>query len=56
MNVTIEGDIKDFLGVHIERISDKEIRMSQPHLMKQIMKDMGMNEQTKPRKLPAASC
>jgi len=55
LNVTIEGDMKDFLGVHIEKTSDKEIRMSQPHLMKQIIKDIGMNTNTKPRKLPAAS-
>ena len=55
LNVTIEGDIKDFLGVHIEKASDKEIRISQPHLMRQIIKDMGMNTSTKPRKLPAAS-
>ena len=55
LNVTIEGDVRDFLGVHLEKVSDKEVRMTQPHLMKQIMKDMGMNAQTKPRKLPAAS-
>ena len=55
LNVTIEGDINDFLGVHIEKVNDNEIKMTQPHLMKQIIKDMGMNEQTKPRKIPAAS-
>ncbi len=54
LNITIEGDIEDFLGVHIEKTRDKEIRMSQPHLMKQIIKDMGMNTNTRPRKLPAA--
>ncbi len=48
LNVTIEGDVRDFLRIHLEKVSDKEIRMTQSHLMKQIMKDMGMNEQTKP--------
>jgi len=42
LNVTIEGDVKDFLGVHLEKVRDKEIRMTQPHLMKQIIKDMGI--------------
>ena len=55
LNVTIEGGVKDFLGVHLEKVNDKEIKMTQPHLMKQIIRDMGMNTKTKPRKIPAAS-
>jgi len=55
LNITVEGDIKDFLGVYIERQSNEQISMTQPHLVKQIIRDIGMGTNTNARKLPATS-
>jgi len=55
LNITVEGDIKDFLGVHKERQNNGEISMTQPHLIKQIMRGIGMDVNTNARKLPATS-
>ena len=33
LQITLEGDLADFLGVKIERKSPNEIRFTQPHLI-----------------------
>ena len=38
LNITIKGDLQDFLGVKIERKSDGSIHLTQPHLIYQILK------------------
>jgi hypothetical protein len=37
LNLTVEGDISDYLGVQIDRINDNTFNLSQPHLMNDIM-------------------
>ena len=56
LNITNEGDVKDFLGVHISKQKDGTIHMSQPHLIDQILTDLRMNdERTGIKSTPAAS-
>ena len=56
LDITDEGDVKDFLGVHINKQEDGTIHMAQPHLIDQILKDLRMDdEKTKPKETPAAS-
>ena len=56
LNMTDEGDVKDFLGVHISKQKDGTIHMSQPHLIDQILKDLRMDdERTSVKSTPAAS-
>ena len=43
LNITIEGDLEDFLGIQMERRNDGSIHMSQPHLAKQILDDLKMD-------------
>ena len=43
LNITREGNIQDFLGINIERKSDRII-LSQPHLITQILKDLRMDD------------
>ena len=38
LDVTEEGDLQDFLGVNIERREDGSINLTQPNLIKQILK------------------
>ena len=40
LDITVEGDLEDFLGIQMDRRPDGTIHMSQPHLIKQIMKDI----------------
>ncbi len=37
LNITVEGDIQDFLGVNIERKEDGKISFSQPHLVDKVL-------------------
>ena len=56
LNVTDEGDITDFLGVNIEHREDGSIKLSQPHLIDQILKDLRMlGPEVKVKNTPAAS-
>ena len=55
LNITIEGDVKDFLGINIQKQGEDKMVMTQPHLIKQILEGLGMNHQTKSKKLPALS-
>ena len=55
LNITIEGDIQDFLGVNISHKPDGSIHLTQPHLIDQILQDLHMQDNTKPRTTPAAS-
>ena len=56
LDITIEGDLQDFLGVNIEKKADGTIHLTQPHLIDQILKDLRLeddNVTTKP--IPASS-
>eukprot|EP00980_Cylindrotheca_fusiformis_P011699 scaffold2782_cov88-Cylindrotheca_fusiformis.AAC.2 len=55
LEITIEGDIQDFLGVNIERKDDGSIHLTQPHLIDQILEDLKMGENIITRKVPAPS-
>ena len=43
LNLTVEGDISDFLGVQIDRINDNTFNLSQPHLINDIIKELRLD-------------
>jgi hypothetical protein len=56
LDVTVEGDLQDFLGANNERKADGTIHLTQPHLIYQIIKDLRLEDEnvtTKPT--PASS-
>ena len=53
--ITDEGEVDEYLGVKIEVLKDKRVKMSQPFLIDQILSGLGFNERTKPKKTPAVS-
>ena len=56
LDITIEGDLQDFLGVNIDRKPDGSIHLTQPHLIDQILKDLKMtDDKVKPKTTPASS-
>jgi hypothetical protein len=56
LQITVEDDLADFLGVSIERKADGTIHVTQPHLIEQILQDLRMMDKSvKPRSTPAAS-
>jgi hypothetical protein len=56
LQITVEGDLADFLGVSIERKTDGTIHMTQPHLIEQILQDLRMmGGSVKSRSTPPAS-
>jgi len=55
LKITVEGNVEDFLGVHIQRLEDSKIKMSQPQIARQICQDLGFQENTKAKQIPAAS-
>jgi Reverse transcriptase (RNA-dependent DNA polymerase). len=44
LNITIEGDLQDFLGINIQRENDGSIYLSQPHLIEQILEDLRLTD------------
>jgi hypothetical protein len=64
LDLTVEGDIGDFLGVKIERQENGSFILSQPHLIESTLKDLRLLpkdqdanaqfEQSKPKSTPAA--
>jgi hypothetical protein len=56
LDITIEGDLTDFLGVNIDRRPDGTIHLSQTKLIDQILHDVRMDgNNIKTRETPAAS-
>jgi len=52
--MTDEGDVSDYLGVEIQPLANGTIKLSQPHLIDQIIKHLGFNERTGTKDSPAA--
>ena len=44
LQLTIEGDLEDFLGVNIDRTSRGEIHLTQPHLIDSILQDLHLKK------------
>jgi len=42
LELTIEGDISDFLGVNIQDHKDGTVHLTQPHLINSILEDLGL--------------
>jgi hypothetical protein len=53
--ITDEGDLADYLEVKIEQLPNGTIKLSQPHLIQQVLDDLGFSSQTKSQPTPAAS-
>jgi hypothetical protein len=54
--ITHQTKVNDFLGVKIERDEkDGSIKFSQPHLINSILKDVGLQDNSNPRKTPAVT-
>jgi hypothetical protein len=45
LNLTIEGDISDFLGVQIDRIIENTFNLSQPHPINDVIKELHLDGQ-----------
>ena len=56
LELTVEGDISDFLGVKIEYKQDGTIHLTQPHLIESILKELNLSRpDTHIKSTPAAS-
>ena len=56
LKITIEGDIKDFLGVNIEQKPDGTTTFSQPHLIDKVLKALCLNDaKTTTKDMPTVS-
>ena len=57
LNLTVEGDISDFLGVKISRSKDqKAFELTQPHLIQDIIKELRLEgDNVKTKVTPGAS-
>ena len=53
--MTVEGELADYLGVKIQQLPNGTIKLYQPHLIKQILEDMGFNERTTVKSTPAST-
>ena len=54
LNITVEGDLQDFLGVHITCEADGSVHFAQPHLIDKILKDLRLdNDKVTTRDVPA---
>jgi hypothetical protein len=54
LDITVEGDISDFLGVNIDRKEDGTIHLTQPQLIESILKDLRLDgDIVKPLGTPA---
>jgi hypothetical protein len=56
LNVTVEGDLEDFLGINVDRRKDGTMNLTQPHLIDQILKDLRLEDENVTAKdTPASS-
>ena len=55
LQITLNGDLADFLGVKIERKGTNEILFTQPHLIDDILNDLGLKHAMDGKETPTAS-
>ena len=55
LNLEDQGDIKDYLGVNVTELDNGKIKLSQPHIIDQIIEDtkIPINGETKPTPAPS---
>jgi hypothetical protein len=51
--ITTNDSIEDFLGVNIARLDDDTFKLSQPHLIKSILSDLGLHPNSKSKATPS---
>jgi hypothetical protein len=44
LNITVEGDIQDFLGINMDHREDGTIHLTQPHLIDDIVRDLRLDD------------
>jgi hypothetical protein len=54
-NISVEGTLSDYVGVNIKRTEDGKILMTQPNMIRSILKEMNFNEDTNERETPYSS-
>ena len=54
-DVKDKGDINDYVGVHVEILEDGSIELTQPHLIKAILEDLQIQENSKPLRTPCVT-
>ena len=54
-DITDEGNVDEYLGVKVEQQLDGQIKLLQPHLIQQIIDDMGFRDNTATKVTPALS-
>jgi predicted nucleotidyltransferase len=55
LDITIEGDLQDFLGVNIDKHENGSIHLTQPHLIDQILDDLRLNNDNVSEKITPAT-
>ncbi len=56
LELTVDGDISDFLGVNIQCHDDGTVHLTQPHLIDSILEELGLQANgAKSKATPAAS-
>ena len=55
LEITLEGDLSDFLGVNIDRTGPNEIIFTQPHLIDDILNDLWLQHAKDGKETPAVS-
>jgi hypothetical protein len=53
--ISVEGNLSDYVGVNIERSEDGRIHMTQPNIIRSILKDLNFTPNTKPAATAAHS-
>jgi hypothetical protein len=51
-NLDLMGDVNDYLGVNFEILADGRVKMSQPQLIEQILKDVGLSQGANAKSTP----
>jgi hypothetical protein len=55
LDILVEGDIRDYVGVNVQQTDDRKIKMTQLNIFKSILKEMGFNEYKKEKINPTYS-
>jgi hypothetical protein len=54
-NIDDQGDLKDYLGVNVEKLPNGDIKLTQPHLINQIITELKLPLKSANRSTPALS-
>ena len=54
VDMEFKADLNDYVGVHIDKIDDNALNLTQPNIIDSVLEELRLTESSNPARTPAA--